>query len=241
MKEKHTFNNEILKACDIRGVVGSQLCSEDAFFVGKAFGSYLINNGKKTCLVGYDGRFSSTGFSEKLTEGLLETGIDVINIGLVPTPVVYFGIHHLKGDAGIIVTASHNPPEYNGFKFQLNDRPFHGDEIRDLGVLSAAGAFCSGRGKYSFLDIKEAYIDYLCTFLDVPEKGGLSVVWDPGHGASAAVLSLLMNRLPGRHYAICNEVDGSFPCHHPDPSLEENLEHLKQAVLDRGADHGNCL
>ncbi|OQY32433.1 MAG: phosphomannomutase/phosphoglucomutase [Spirochaetaceae bacterium 4572_59] len=238
MKQKHKISNEILKACDIRGIVGSQLDTQDAYFVGKAFGSILIRKAEKSCIVGYDGRLSSLELSQKLIQGLQESGINVIDVGLVPTPVVYFAIHHLKADAGIIVTASHNPSEYNGFKFQLKDRPFHGDDIQEMGELCAAGCFSSGSGRYNKADIKDAYVEYLIGFLDVPESCDLSVVWDPGHGASAAVLSAFLKRLPGKHYAICNEVDGTFPCHHPDPSLEENLEHLKQAVLENEADLG---
>ena len=238
MKQSHIFSKEIMKACDIRGIVGSQLNETDAYFIGRAFGSILARMEKRSCVIGYDGRLSSKGLAEKLVNGLMESGIDVIDAGLVPTPVVYFAIHHLSTDAGIIITASHNPSEYNGFKFQLKDRPFHGKEIQDLGTVSSRGDFCSGNGQRSSVEIRDAYIEYLTGFLNVPDNSDISVVWDPGHGATAAVLSSFLKKLPGTHYAICNEVDGSFPCHHPDPSLEENLEHLKQAVLDRGADLG---
>jgi len=238
MQKKHTFSDEILKACDIRGIVGEELNEKDALFIGRSFGTALVRRNKKSCVVGYDGRLSSPGLTDSLISGLIECGIHVVNIGLVPTPAVYFALAHLEADAGIIVTASHNPAEYNGFKFLTQEGPFHGESLQEFAVMSAGGDFAAGEGSCREQDITDEYIDYLIGFLDLPFQKEISVVWDPGSGAAAAVLAPFLARLPGKHKTICGEVDGTFPHHHPDPSLPENMKHLQEAVKEAGADLG---
>ncbi len=238
MKQRHIFSSEILKACDIRGIVGEELNNDDAYYTGRSFGTSLIRLGLSTCIVGYDGRLSSRKLSDRVIDGLTESGIQVILVGLVPTPVVYFAVNFLKADAGLIVTASHNPPEYNGFKFITCDGPFHGEQIQNFSLLCEQSDFENGIGIVKEMDITEDYISYLYDFLNKSPGKNVSVVWDPGNGASAAVLSAFLKELPGKHKIICGEVDGNFPHHHPDPSREENIRHLKEAILDEGADFG---
>ncbi|MDA3957575.1 MAG: phosphomannomutase/phosphoglucomutase, partial [Oceanispirochaeta sp.] len=243
MKQSHCLNSEILKACDIRGIVERELNERDAYFIGRSYGTVLARKKLKRCVLGYDGRLSSLNLSESFIRGLIESGIHVINLGLVPTPLVYFALYHLNADAAVIVTASHNPPEYNGFKVLTQEGPFHGETLRKLGVLCSQGDFTEAEGRLESMNLINEYITYLGTFVDDPPGGqpgmkGLSVVWDPGNGAAAAVLAPFLASLPGHHTSICDEVDGRFPHHHPDPSLEQNMMHLRDAVAKTGADLG---
>lgn len=264
MEEKtHIFEKSILKAYDIRGVVGEKVNDADAYFIGKSYGTLLIRMDKKSCVVGYDGRKTSKQFADLVCKGLNETGVDVVNIGLVPTPTVYFGVQHLKKDAGIIITASHNPPEYNGFKMLTNEEPIWGENIQKLGEFARNGDFENGEGKLEYRDIRESYINFILSKLDNKEccypvcgfikkiinkitgKGcsckknkKLKIVWDAGNGAAASVLKEIVAKIPGEHKTICDVVDANFPIHHPDPSVEKNMEMLKKEVVDGGFDLG---
>ncbi len=233
----HQFEDEILKECDIRGILNRDLTKKDAYFVGKAFGTKLINMDKNKCVVGYDGRISSPELSREVIRGLSETGIDVIDIGLVPTPVVYFAVAELFPGGGLIVTASHNPPEYNGFKFITEDGPFFADDLKKLADISRSASFIKGHGNSRKENIIPSYIKYLSGFI-APSLKSFSIVWDPGNGAAGATLPFLINSLPGKHRVICGEVDGNFPNHHPDPSVESNVRMLQKAVKDTKADFG---
>ena len=146
MEKTHIFQKDILKQYDIRGIVDKEINSIDAYFVGKSYGTLLQTKNKFSCVVGYDGRHTSKEYAEQVIKGLAETGIDVVNIGLAPTPMVYFGIHFLHKQAGMIITASHNPPEYNGFKMLTDEDPIFGDDIQQLGVIAKNGAFAEGHG-----------------------------------------------------------------------------------------------
>jgi phosphomannomutase len=238
MQASHHLSEEILKTCDIRGIVGDDLNEKDAFFIGKAFGTALLRMGKKRCLVGFDGRFSSPSLSRRLVEGLISCGISVTKIGLVPTPELYFAMHHWNMDAGVVVTASHNPAEYNGFKFLTSEGPFHEKAIQEFRRLCENGDFEEGEGNERFRSIDDDYIMYLLGHLELPEARTLSVVWDPGNGSAGKILPSIVKGLPGSHRIICGEVDGSFPHHHPDPSLKENMNMLAGAVQEEHADLG---
>ncbi|MDR3079044.1 MAG: phosphomannomutase/phosphoglucomutase [Rickettsiales bacterium] len=239
MAEKHPLDKSILKQYDIRGVVGETLSELDAYFIGRSYGTLVRRNyGGKTCVVGRDGRHSSEGFSGRLLEGLLDSGLDVTDIGLVSTPMLYFAVQFLGMDSGMVVTASHNPPEYNGFKMLLNSGPIWDKDIKQLGVYSASGDLERGKGSLGMRTIKQEYINFVLGILDKNVKAGLRVAWDCGNGAMASIMGDVAERLPGRHFLICDRVDGNFPNHSPDPSLEKNLRMLKNEVTSNGCDFG---
>jgi len=237
MTQTHIFEKSILQAYDIRGVVGKNLSNKDAYFIGKGYGTWLRNHNKKSCALGYDGRHTSVAYSQEVTKGLNECGIDVINVGLAPTPMVYFGMKHLNTDAGIIITASHNPSEYNGFKMLTQEGPVWGNDILELGKIAEKGNFINGAGISKKEDIKEIYLNFLMKAFTKGTKEP-SVVWDAGNGSAGAVLDDLIARLPGRHKTIFADVDADFPNHHPDPSIAKNMQDLKKEVLDGGYDYG---
>jgi len=241
MPGKHLFSEEIIKSCDIRGVVGENLVGTDAYHIGRSFGTILRERGKTNCAVGRDGRLSSAALFSKTAEGLTDSGIQVLDLGLVPTPLVYFSIGQGSANAGIMITASHNPAEYNGFKFLTDEGPFHEKDILQLSATSRSGVYTSGNAEILQLKLIPSYLKYISSFL--VSQGNeklktLSIVWDPGNGATAAILDDFLKTIPGNHAVICGEVDGNFPVHHPDPSLPENMEHLIGTVLEKEADLG---
>jgi phosphomannomutase len=231
----HQFDPSILREYDIRGLVGKSLKVSDVKAVGQAFGTMVKAKGGTRVCVGYDGRHSSPEFSAAMTEGLLSTGIDVIRVGLGPTPMLYFSVKHTKADAGVMITGSHNPPEYNGIKM-LHNGPVYGAAIQEIGRIAASGAYASGQGKASDLDVREPYLAMLVKAYT--GKKDLKVVWDCGNGAAGEIMQKLAQRLPGTHKVIFGEIDGNFPNHHPDPTVEKNLVDLKKTVADSGADLG---
>jgi phosphomannomutase len=170
-----------------------------------------------------------------LIRGLTDGGIDVMQIGMGPSPMLYFATHYLDVDGGIQVTGSHNPADYNGFKLLLKGRSVFGAEIQGIGRRSAAGDWTDGNGRVEDIDIRETYVNRL---LEGFSGKAFRIGWDAGNGAAGPILDMLTERLPGQHYAIFTEVDGRFPNHHPDPTVERNLEHLKKLVADKGLDFG---
>lgn len=233
----------ILREYDIRGIVGDMLTLGGMRSIGRAFGAMVAEaaeSGGRQVVVGYDGRLSSPSLEAELVEGLLESGVDVVRIGLGPSPMLYFAAHHLRADGGMMITGSHNPPDYNGIKMVKGGKPFFGDQIQALGRMIDSGVFPGagkGRGRVTLQDIKPAYLDRLV--VDMTKAGRpQTVVWDPGNGAAAAVIEGLCDRLPGRHVLINAEVDGTFPSHHPDPTVPENLVQLQDAVARERADLG---
>lgn len=226
----------IFREYDIRGIVGKTLPVEGMRLIGRAFGTVVRRAGGRTVAVGYDGRLSSPELEGILVEGLREAGVDVTRIGCGPSPMLYFATHHLGTDAGMMVTGSHNPPDYNGIKMVLMNKPFFGDAIQSLAALVRAGDFESGQGAVTATDIREAYVSRLVQ--DTQGNKPLRVAWDPGNGACGVLLRALCDRLPGQHVIINEAVDGNFPAHHPDPTVEENLEQLKAAVAQHQCDLG---
>ena len=227
-----------MKAYDIRGVVDKEINEIDAYFIGRGFGTILRRRNLKTCILGYDGRHTSPIYAKECGKGLADSGIDVINVGLLPTPGVYFAMKHLNTDAGMIISASHNPKEYNGFKMLTQEGPFWGDDIQEIGRLAASGNFESGNGKIT--ENKQIRTDYI-NFILKQFKGGkkvLNVVWDAGNGVVGSVLKDIISKLPGKQVAIYDEVDGDFPNHHPDPSVAKNMVLLQKAVVDGKFDLG---
>lgn len=235
----HRFDPTILREYDIRGIVGKTLAAEDANAIGRAFGTLVRRKGGKSVAVGYDGRLSSPMLEVALVEGLAASGVDVRRIGMGPTPMLYFAVYHLHTDGGIMLTGSHNPPDYNGFKMMLGHDPFFGEDIQRLGALAASGDFESGKGAVSQHDIVQEYADRLMR--DYRQGRQLKIVWDSGNGASGPLVNEICMRLPSSHVLLNVEVDGTFPNHHPDPTVPENLEQLMEAVAEHKADLGIAL
>ncbi len=236
----HIFEKSILKQYDIRGIVNKDLNEVDAYFVGKSYGTMLSKINKKNCVIGYDARFTSKDYSNKVIKGLTECGINITNIGLAPTPMVYFAIQFLKKDAGLIITASHNPPEYNGFKMLTNEDPIWGKDIQELGKIAEKGEFIENNklGNIEEIDIKEDYFKFLLNILNKNNKKELKICWDAGNGAVASIIDDFVKRLPGKHITICNTVDPNFPNHHPNPEIPENMKMLGEEVVKNNCDFG---
>ncbi|MCD8520296.1 MAG: hypothetical protein LRY57_03210 [Alphaproteobacteria bacterium] len=236
----HTFNPTILREYDIRGQIGKTLSEEDAHALGLAFGTYVKRESlmdHPIIYVGYDGRLSSPGLAAALSEGLQKTGAKVVNIGLGPTPMLYFSVKEYLGDAGIMVTGSHNPPDYNGFKMMLQKKGVYGDTIQHLGALADAHDFDELEGGIEeTLDVREAYVNRL--LLDLENAEPLTIGWDAGNGAGGETLQMLTKKLPGTHHLIYEDIDGHFPNHHPDPTVDENLIDLKGLVAQHKCDLG---
>ncbi|HET6520246.1 MAG TPA: phosphomannomutase/phosphoglucomutase [Geminicoccaceae bacterium] len=235
----HGFHPTILREYDVRGIVGETLFEGDARAIGRAFGALLRRDGggRRVC-VGRDGRLSSPALEAALVEGLAAGGAEVLRVGQGPTPMLYFAVHHLGADGGIQVTGSHNPPSHNGFKMMLGRKPFYGEAIQELGRIAASGASASGpAGRATDAPVFDAYVDRLARDYTGGRRA-LPVVWDAGNGAAGPAMAALAARLPGRHELLFAEVDGTFPNHHPDPTVPENLEHLIAAVRHHGAEVG---
>lgn len=232
----HAFHPSSLREYDIRGVVGETLFEADAYALGRAYAEMLRETGGRRAAVGYDGRSSSPMLEAALTAGLAEGGIDVARIGLASTPTLYFAVCDLGADGGVMVTGSHNPPNYNGFKLMLGRQALYGDAIQRLGRIAASGAWREGSGRVAKVSMLARHVARIVA--DNPVSRPLKAVWDPGHGAPAAILPALTAALPGEHRLINCEVDARFPAHHPDPTRPENLEQLQETVLAEGADVG---
>lgn len=231
----HQFNRTILREYDIRGIVGSTLTEADAYALGRSYAALAVGEGATRIAVGRDGRTHSPSLEAALIKGLTEGGLDVIRIGMGASPMLYFAVATLDVQGGIQVTGSHNPGDYNGFKMLLNGRSVFGAEIQDLGRRAAEGDWSEGNGSVSEADVSDAYVDALMKGFD---GNAYRIGWDAGNGAAGPVLEKLLARLPGEHHALYTEVDGTFPNHHPDPTVEKNLADLKALVADKGLDFG---
>src|SRR5476649_1068113 len=198
----HKFDSSILREYDIRGVVGTTLHVADARAIGRTFGTLVRRKGGKKVALGYDGRLSSPELAAACTEGLVAAGCDVVQIGVAATPMLYFSVYHLEADGGIMITGSHNPPDYNGFKMMMGKKSFFGADITKLGEMA-------GKGDY-----------------------------ETGKGAVGVSIRAVVDKLPGKHYVLNEKVDGTFPAHHPDPTVPKNLEQLVAEVKRHGCDLG---
>lgn len=231
----HRFDPTALREYDIRGIVGKTLGPADALAIGRGFATRVRRAGGTRVAVGYDGRESSPVLEAALIEGLTRGGVDVVRIGLGPTPMLYYAEAVLEVDGGVQITGSHNPAEYNGFKMVLQHRPFFGEDIQDLGKLAAAGDWLEGAGTVDNADIMDEYVGRL---LAGYAGGAFRIGWDAGNGAAGPVIEKLVKLLPGEHHLLYTDVDGRFPNHHPDPTEEKNLADLKALVLEKGLDFG---
>ena len=238
----HTFDPTTLREYDIRGIVGETLGTEDARAIGRSFATMLREAGGRTVAVGYDGRISSPMLEHALVEGLTASGCDVVRIGMGPTPMLYYAEASAEEvDGGIQITGSHNPANYNGFKMVFAGRPFFGEDILELGRRAQAGAWADGQGEIVSREVLEDYVERLLLGLqgiDRDTLSGLRIGWDAGNGAAGPALEALAARLPGEHHLLFTEVDGSFPNHHPDPTVSENLEDLRRLVAEKNLDFG---
>jgi phosphomannomutase len=231
----HTFNSSVLREYDIRGVVGKTLFEGDAHAIGRTFGTILRRDGGKTVAVGRDGRLSSDAMEAALIAGLTASGCDVVRIGLGPTPMLYFAEATLAVDAGIMITGSHNPADYNGFKMVKRHGSFFGADIQTLGKMAAAGDWESGAGSVSDHDIED---DYVARLQQDYDGAAYRIAWDAGNGAGGRVIEKLTKLIPGEHHLLFTDIDGRFPNHHPDPTDEANLVQLKALVAEKGLDFG---
>jgi phosphomannomutase len=232
----HVFDPTILREYDIRGIVGETLTAADAHALGRAYAAMLRAAGGRRACLGFDGRLSSPELASALADGLERGGVDVLWIGLGPTPMMYFAVYHLDADGGLQVTGSHNPPSHNGFKLMLGKSALYGDMIQKLGRLAAEGALTNSPGGRTEVPLLGAYVDRLLQ--DFRPGRPLNVVWDAGNGATGEALEAMTSRLPGQHVLLFAEIDGRFPNHHPDPTIPENLVDLIAAVRTQGADLG---
>jgi phosphomannomutase len=233
----HRFDPTILREYDIRGIVGKTLFTADALAVGRAFAATVRQAGGRRVAAGYDGRLTSPELEAALVEGLCEGGVDVVRVGRGPTPMLYFAAATLGVDGGVMVTGSHNPRDHNGFKLVLGGKAFYGPAIQKLGAL--AMSLDAGGAKRGRVEDKSVFEDYVARLArDYDGERPLAVAWDPGNGATGEVVQRLTPMLPGRHVLINETIDGTFPAHHPDPTVAENLVQLQQAVAANSCDLG---
>lgn len=231
----HVFHPTMLREYDIRGVVGDTLSAADASAIGRSFATMVRRAGGKRVAVGYDGRLSSPMLCDALIAGINAAGIDALNVGLGPTPMLYYAASTEEVDGGIQITGSHNPPDYNGFKMVFQGRPFYGADIQAIGTMAAAGDWDSGQGTSESIDIIDAYVDRL---VEGFAGEALRIGWDAGNGAAGTVIEKLTAKLPGEHFLLFTDIDGHFPNHHPDPTEEKNLADLRKLVAERNLDFG---
>ncbi|WP_095012449.1 phosphoglucomutase/phosphomannomutase PgmG [Tsuneonella mangrovi] len=238
----HTFDPTVLREYDIRGIIGETLGPDDARAIGRGFATMLRQAGGKKVAVGYDGRVSSPMLESALIEGLTASGCDVVRIGLAATPMLYYAEASAEDvHGGIQITGSHNPANYNGFKMVFMGRPFFGEDILAIGRLAASGHWRDGTGEVESREVLEPYIERLLDGLSGIGDDRLSALrigWDAGNGAAGPALEALAARLPGEHHLLYTEVDGSFPNHHPDPTVPANLEDLQRLVSAKSLDFG---
>lgn len=233
-----SLSKTIFKAYDIRGVIGSTLDAGIARRIGQAFGTAALAKGERTVIIGRDGRLSGPELAAALAAGLQAAGVDVIDLGMVATPMVYFATNVLQARSGIMVTGSHNPPDYNGFKMVLAGEAIYGDAIQDLYQAIARDDFqpAATQGGYSTHDIKAAYVERIAG--DVKIARPIKIAIDAGNGVAGMVAGDLFRAMGCEVIELFCEVDGHFPNHHPDPAHPENLQDLIEALTTSDAEIG---
>ncbi len=228
--------NEIFREYDIRGIADKDLTDEFAYHLGRAFGTHLKRTGFTELVVGRDVRKSSPRLFDSISKGIIETGCNVKNIGLVPTPLMYFTIYHFDLEGGIMITGSHNPIQYNGFKMMRGKDTLYGEEVQVLKQLIIEEDYETGRGEITEKNVVDEYLDYTSKLLKPERK--LSIIMDPGNGTAGPVATELFTRLGADFDCINCEPDGNFPNHLPDPTVVKYTEQLKKRVLEKKADMG---
>lgn len=218
----------IFRAYDIRGIVADALTPAACEQIGRAFGSEALARGQKVVNLARDGRLSGPDLITSLAKGIQSTGCDVINIGMVPTPVLYFSTYHLDTGTGIMVTGSHNPPEYNGLKMMIGGDTLFGEGIQDLYQRLVKDDLASGAGNYSETDVMDAYLDRIIGDIKLSRK--MRVASDCGNGVAGVCATKLFEKLGCEVHELFSDVDGTFPNHHPDPAKVENLQDIMAVV-----------
>ncbi|MCF7913044.1 MAG: phosphomannomutase/phosphoglucomutase [Candidatus Cloacimonetes bacterium] len=230
-------NPKIFRQYDIRGVVGTDLTPEVLYLIGKGYGTYIKRQGAVNCAIGGDARLSTPEFKAEFTRGLLETGIDVIDVGIVATPVLYFSIWKLNTDGGVVITASHNPAEYNGIKMNLGLGSVFGEQIQEILQIIQTEDFEKGSGKRAEDDtLSKIYMDYIVDNLHISRP--VKVAVDGGNGTGGPYLPEILRRCGCEVTELYCDMDGTFPNHHPDPTVEKNMADLKKVVLEEKAEIG---
>ncbi|MFH0882671.1 MAG: phosphomannomutase/phosphoglucomutase [bacterium] len=223
------MNSQIFRQYDIRGVVKDDLTPDVVETLGRAFGSWIRDEGGSRMVLGRDGRTTGPGLRDAFSKGVRAAGVSVIDVGMVPTPVLYFALYHLNPDAAVQITGSHNPPEFNGFKMMLGKNTVFGEMIQDLYQRILKGKFRSGEGGYDTADVLPAYLETITK--DIKLKRPVNVALDSGNGVGGLAGPKLFHMLGCEPLELFSEVDGNFPNHHPDPTVPKNLEDIKRAVL----------
>ena len=232
------ISDDIFRAYDIRGIFNEDITLETAYILGKSFGSYVLERGVTEVMVGHDNRLSSPVLSENLVKGLLETGVNVTDLGLVTTPMYYFARSFLNKWAAIMITASHNPGNHNGFKISFDNRGnAAGEEIQVFKDYTNAGNFTTGEGKYSIYDVKDDYLKLITSSLKIGPKK-IKLVIDCGNGTCSIIVKDILDKLNITYDLLYCDSDGNFPNHQPDPAVASNLVDLQKRVLELGYDLG---
>ncbi len=232
-----TINPNIFREYDIRGIVGEDLTQETVEIIGKAIGTVLRMKGKRTVAIGRDARNSSKPFSQALISGLLSTGCNCIDFGMVPTPVFYFGVSTKNMDGGVMITGSHNPPEFNGFKIMIGDETLYGEGIKEIEkIIVKERFFEESTGSLSSYQILNEYINFVVSNVKISRK--LRIIIDAGNGVGGFVASPIYKELGNEVFELYCEPDGNFPNHHPDPTIPEFLKDLIEKVKIEEADVG---
>ena len=238
MKYKKNINRNIFRGYDIRGIYPSEIDEDTAYTIGLGFGSHIKNLGKTKCVIGHDNRLSRDVLYPALMKGILETGIDVISLGLCTTPMYYYACIKLGVYSGVMVTASHNPKDDNGFKFAFDESGnCKGQEIIDFYHFIVEGKFQQGEGHVEEYDITDEYIELFKNNLSFGPRR-VKAILDPGNGTTGIIARKIYEQFPIDIEFINEESDGHFPNHHPDPCVEANLTQLKEKVLSSSADVG---
>ncbi len=222
----------------MRGIVGKDLTSDVAESIGRAYGTMARQRGCRTVALGRDGRLTSPELRDRVLAGITAAGVNVVDIGICPTPLLYFALYELPVDGGVMVTGSHNAAEYNGFKMCLEKTALHGEEIQALERLIEAGTYASGSGTVSTATVIPAYLRHLKEHFTGVDGTGMHVAVDCGNGVASLVAKAALEQLGCRVTGLYDDLDGRFPNHHPDPTVVENLQDLIQAVRHHRADAG---
>ena len=231
------LNKNMFREYDIRGIYGTDLNGDIAYLIGRGLGSKMHKLNITKTVVAYDNRLSSVELEENLVKGLVESGINVYRLGLASTPMCYYASNYFDVNCSVMITASHNPKEYNGFKFSFDGiSNACGSSVMEIYDIITNKDFVSGNGTISNVDIEDAYIDLLTNNINLPKK--LKIVYDCGNGTTSIIAKKIFDRLNVEYIPLYDISDGSFPNHHPDPSVEENLRDLEKTVVQNKASLG---